>query len=110
MNRRTTLISAGVLALVIAGAGVGVATAAGGERADQPITGDALATATAAALAHTGGGTVTETEAGDEEGAYGVEVTRQDGTKVDVHLNPDFRVLSTATDNDSPGDGDRTGR
>ena len=35
---------------------------------------------------HTGGGKVTGTENGDENGAYEVEVTKDDGTVVDVHL------------------------
>ena len=57
-------------------------------------------TASAAALEHTGGGKVTETEAGDEEGAYEVEVTRADGTQVDVHLDEDFNVLGSVGDDD----------
>jgi hypothetical protein len=35
-------------------------------------------------LQATGGGKVTDTEVGDEEGAYEVEVTRADGSQVDV--------------------------
>ena len=38
---------------------------------------------------------MTETEVGDEEGAYEVEVTRADGSQVDVHLDKDFNVLSS---------------
>ena len=40
------------------------------------------------------------TEVGDEEGAYEVEVTRADGSQVDVHLDRDFNVVgdqATAT-------------
>ena len=58
----------------------------------------------AAALDHTGGGKVTETEAGDEEGAYEVEVTRADGSQVDVHLDKGFNVLSQAGDSDQGED------
>ena len=56
--------------------------------------------------AHTGGGKVTETEAGDEEGAYEVEVTRADGSQVDVHLDKAFNVISQAGDGDERGDED----
>ena len=42
---------------------------------------------------HTGGGKVTETEVGDEESAYEVEVTRDDGSQVDVQLDRDFKVV-----------------
>ena len=41
---------------------------------------------------------------GDEEGAYEVEVTRADGSQVDVHLDEDFNVLSSAADDDGAGD------
>ena len=47
---------------------------------------------------HTGGGKVTETEVGDEEGAYEVEVTRADGSQVDVHLDKGFNVINQADD------------
>ncbi|WP_220794810.1 PepSY domain-containing protein [Nocardioides pelophilus] len=50
-----------------------------------------------AALAETGGGTVTSTEADDGNG-YEVEVTRDDGTEVDVRLDQDFDVVSAHTD------------
>jgi hypothetical protein len=46
------------------------------------------------------------TEAGDEEGAYEVEVTRADGSQVDVHLDKGFDVLSQADDNDQGGEDD----
>jgi len=94
------VLGAGLLVATI-GAG-GVALAQGGptpvpgtddeERANG-ITGDALAKASEAALAHTGGGTVTETEQGDEESFYEVEVTLADGSQVDVQLDQNFNVV-----------------
>ena len=60
----------------------------------------ALDRASAAALDHTGGGRVTETEAGDEESYYEVEVTRADGSQVDVQLDRDFRVVGSEGDDD----------
>ena len=94
---------------VLAVGGTAIAGAAGGgddDASDQAISGQALDRASAAALAETGGGKVTETEVGDEEGAYEVEVTRADGSQVDVHLNKDFRVLGSVADNDGSGEND----
>ena len=99
-----------ILALVVAVAaiGAGIAIGAGGRDSDEPITGTALTRATDAALAHTGGGRVTDTEAGDEEGAYEVEVTLDDGSQVDVHLDASFDVLGDEAEgaNDDEGAGD----
>jgi uncharacterized membrane protein YkoI len=88
---------------VLAVGGTAIAGAAGGgddDATDKAISGQALDRASAAALAETGGGKVTETEVGDEEGAYEVEVTRADGSQVDVHLDKDFNVLSSVGDHD----------
>jgi len=60
--------------------------------------------ASAAALAAVGEGRVTETEKGDEEGAYEVEVTKDDGTQVDVHLDEDFNVISQETESADDAD------
>jgi uncharacterized membrane protein YkoI len=96
---------AAVAALAVGGAAI--AGAAGGDDgSDRTISGQALVRASAAALAETGGGTVTETEVGDEEGAYEVEVSRRDGSQVDVHLSKDFNVLSSAGDDDRSGEND----
>jgi len=65
---------------------------------DAAIGGTALDKASAAALAHTGGGQVTDTEVGDEESYYEVEVTRQDGSQVDVQLDRDFAVVGASAD------------
>jgi hypothetical protein len=97
MTIKRTLIAGGTV-LVLAAGGAAVAGAAGDDDAtERPITGTALDRAGAAALAHTPG-RVTGTEAGDEEGAYEVEVTRADGGQVDVHLDRDFNVIGTEGD------------
>ena len=83
------------------GAGTGIAAATSGEDHERPITGEALTRASAAAIAHAGGGCVTGTEVGDEEGYYEVEVTLSDGRQVDVHLGHDFNVLTTKPDRDA---------
>src|SRR4051812_24501995 len=101
INQRMAVIG-GAAAIVAAGAGVAVA---GGhtdanEGPDVPITGDALQKASDAALAETGGGTVTGTEVSDEESYYEVEVTRADGSQVDVQLDEHFAVVGSKTDSE----------
>lgn len=64
------------------------------EGPDVPITGTALGRASAAALDYIGEGQVTATEVGDEEGYYEIEITRDDGSQVDVHLDEAFNILS----------------
>lgn len=91
------------LALVAGGAGIAVATGAAGDD-DQPLTGTTLERATAAALAHTGGGTVTETEVGDDGAAYSVEVRLPDGKQVEVNLDSSFKVIGQEADDDGAGD------
>jgi uncharacterized membrane protein YkoI len=105
-RKRFLIAGACVAALAAGGAGVAAATG-GGDDSEQPITGNALDQAEAAAVAETGGGTVTETETGDEESFYEVEVTRDDGSQVDVQLDRDFNVVGSADDDESenePGD------
>ena len=102
------LIAAATIAVLAIG-GAAIAGAVGGDDDDgseKPISGQALDKASAAALDHTGGGRVSETEVGDEEGYYEVEVTREDGSQVDVHLDRDFNVISQAADDDRSGDQD----
>jgi uncharacterized membrane protein YkoI len=98
------IAAAAIAALALGGAAIAGAASGDDDKTDKPITGQALERAKAGALDHTGGGTVTETEAGDEEGAYEVEVTRADGSQVDVHLDRGFNVLSQVSDNDSGGE------
>jgi uncharacterized membrane protein YkoI len=92
-----------VAALAAGGAAIAGATGGGDDATETPITGQALERAKAVALDHTGGGRVTGTEAGDEEGAYEVEVTRADGSQVDVHLDKGFNVIDQARDSDQGG-------
>ncbi len=107
MNRRTKFMLAGsIVAAVAVAGGTGIAVAAGGDDGETRITGPALERASAAALQHTGGGRVTDTEVGDEESYYEVEVTRADGSQVDVHLDKGFNVLSSVGDNDGSGEKD----
>jgi hypothetical protein len=103
MRRRTRWIVAAGLAVAVAG---GVAAAATGGDADQELTGTTRDRAVAAALAATGGGTVLETEAGDDGAAYGVEVRLAEGRQVEIHLDKSFRVVGQEADEDHPGEGE----
>ena len=100
MDRRTKWIAGGGLALVLVGGGTGVAIATGAGDKDRPLTGSTLDRARAAALESTGGGTVTETEAGDDGAAYGVEVRLSDGRVVEVRLDANFQVFGHEADDD----------
>jgi len=104
----TFIAVAAVVAL--GGGGAAIAGAAGkrDDHGDKHITGNALARASQVALARTGGGRVTDTEVADEEGYYEVEVSRTDGSQVDVHLDRDFKVLDASPDGagDAPGGND----
>lgn len=99
MNRRTTWIAGGLLAAAVVAAGAGM-TLAGGTDDDVPLTGNDLERASQAALEHTGGGTVIETEVGDDGAAYGVEVRLDDGSVVEVQLDADFNVTGDEADDD----------
>ena len=95
--KRILLAGAAIAGLALGGAAIAGAT--GGDDANEkPIRGDDLQHASRVALDHTGGGRVSDTEVGDEEGYYEVEVTRPDGSKVDVHLTRDFNVIDASPD------------
>lgn len=104
-----TVAAGGVLAAAVGG---GMAVAGGAVDHDTPITGPARARAEAAALAYTAGGRVTETEVGDEDSYYEVEVTLPDGRQVDVQLDENFAVVGSSADEqpDDEGSGDGTSR
>jgi hypothetical protein len=104
MDRRTKWIAAGAVTLAVIGSGAGIAIATGAADDDEPLTGSALERATAAALEHTGGGSVIETEAGDDGAAYGVEIRLEDGRVVEVNLDQDFNVIGDEADDDGSGE------
>ncbi|MDE0805895.1 MAG: hypothetical protein OSA99_21540 [Acidimicrobiales bacterium] len=106
MKTRTKMIAGAALAVGVAGGAAGIASAAGGDDAEAPITGDAFDKASAAALDHTGEGTVSDTEVGDEDSYFEVEVTLDDGSQVDVQLDEGFNVVDTMADDESPDDSD----
>jgi uncharacterized membrane protein YkoI len=112
VDKKTKAVIASSVLVVAAGAipALGAGGDDAGER-EVPITGTELERASAAALEHVGQGKVTETEIGDEESYYEVEVTLDDGTQLDVQLDKGFAVVGTESDGiggDNIGDdGDR---
>ena len=104
MDREKLVAGAATVAVLALGGG-GIAYATGGESGKQ-AAGPNIENAKNAALDHTGEGRVIGTEVGDEEGYYEIEVTRNDGSQVDVHLDRDLNVLGTLSDQESPDDKD----
>lgn len=102
-------VAAGVL---VVGAAVGLGSVVAGASSltgesdgnEVPITGDALSQASKVALEHTGEGRVTETEEGDEDSYYEVEVTLDSGGEVDVQLDRDFAVVGSEAENGRDSD------
>ena len=104
MTRKLVLIA--VLVVVIGALSAGLALASWSGDDDRPLAGSTLDKAKAAALAHTGGGTVVETEAGDDGAAYGVEIVLADGSQVEVNLDGNFDVIGQEADDDGANDQD----
>lgn len=101
MDRGTKVLMAAGLGLAVAAAGAGIAIANGQAGSEQPLTGSDKDRAVEAALAYTGGGTVLETEVGDDGAAYGVEIRTPDGNVVEVHVDASFEVVGSENDDDS---------
>jgi hypothetical protein len=98
MSVRTWVVAAVAAGLLLVGAGVAYATGSGGDSSGQ-AGGANIEKAKSVALEQVNGH-VTGTEVGDEEGYYEVEITRDDGSQVDVHLDKNFNVLDTPADHE----------
>jgi uncharacterized membrane protein YkoI len=101
--KKTRWLLGAALAVALIGGGTAIAVATGGGD-DKPLTGSNVERATEAALAHTGGGTVIETEVGDDGAAYGVEIQLDDGSVVEVNLDASFDVIGDEADDDGPNE------
>ncbi|HVH52688.1 MAG TPA: hypothetical protein VNA32_00995, partial [Actinomycetota bacterium] len=103
MNRKARWFGGSALAVALIGGGTAAAiSSASGD--DQPLAGPATEKAIAAALQNTGGGTVIETEAGDDGTAYGVEIRLDDGRVVEIGLDANFKVIGQESDDDASAD------
>jgi|SRR3989344_3557644 len=74
------------------------------EAEDLPITGTPLEMASQTALSYIGEGKATDSEIGDEEGYYEIEITLDNGNEIDVHLDENFNVLSTEYEDEEDDD------
>jgi len=109
MKSRLTKIAAGLGLLTALALGGAALAGAGGGPLDneEPLRGQELARASAAALKATGGGRVNETERDSEKGAtFEVEVTKPDGTTVDVRLDAAYGVVAVDCDSEEFNDSD----
>jgi hypothetical protein len=115
MNMKKWLLAVGIglagvatSAGVVGGTGVPheVGTTAGPTSTDDdtPLTGELRDRAGAAAIAHVGGGEVTDTEMEDGGVYYGVEVRKSDGTQVEVGLDRSYTVTWAEHDDDGSDD------
>jgi uncharacterized membrane protein YkoI len=106
INVKTLVIAAAVAMLVALGA-AGIAYANGGDSEEQ-LTGPDAEKAKSAAIAAVGGGTVSEVERddGNGTGAFEVEVTREGGSQLEVHLDGAYNVVGQQADEDGPNDTD----
>jgi hypothetical protein len=100
VNRKVVAIGAAIA--VLAAGGVGIAYAVGGDSEEQ-VAGPDAERAKAAALDSVGGGTVTEIEHQDGDGAglFEVEVERADGSQVEVYVDGSYDAVGSAADDDS---------
>lgn len=99
VTRKLLLLVLGALALLALTVGVAAPAVDGDD--DTPLSGTNLERASQAALNSTGGGTVVDSETGDDGAAYGVEVRLPDGSQVEVSLDADFNVIGRESDDDS---------
>lgn len=101
MRRRTMIVGGAVLAL--AAGGTGAATAlGGGDDGESGATGPASQQAREAALALYPGARANAVERDGEDGAtWEVEITRADGTTVDVRLGASYKLVVAEVDGES---------
>jgi len=103
-EHRKTLI-AGVAILAVAAGGAGIAVATGEDDSAEQVSGPGADEARDAALEIIGGGTANSVELDSENGAtWEVEVTRPDGSEVDVRLDDNFELVIVEDDTEASDD------
>ncbi len=103
MNKRTmgATLAGALLVAGVAGGAVAVADNGNGNQ-DGSVTGPAADTAIAAALTETNGVKANAVERDTENGAvWEVEVTKADGSTVDVRLGGDYHVIVVEPDSEA---------
>jgi uncharacterized membrane protein YkoI len=102
MKTRILKISAGLGAAALLALGGAAIARATGALDDAQLTGSEADRAKAAALAITDGGRANAVERDSENGAtYEVEVTRTDGSTVDVRLDENFKLVVIEGDSEA---------
>ena len=107
--RKRVIVAGAVLGAAVAATAGGIAVAGNGDDgpASHQYTEQQADQAKQAALDATGGGTVNSVESDSENGAtYEVEVTKPDGTTVDVRLDDAFQVVVIEGDGEDSGSDD----
>lgn len=109
-KRRWIVAGLAVLAVLTLG-GAAIANATGiMDDGDAQLAGPQADRARAAALAVVDGGTANAVERDGEAGAtYEVEVTRPDGSQVDVRLDESFQLVVIDGDSETSDSGDLSG-
>ncbi len=107
MRKRVAVATGGAVVVAVL-VGGGVAVAGGfepGEDGSRDYTQEQADRATDAALDATGGGTANSVERDSEDGAtWEVEVTKPDGTTVDVRLDQSYAVVVIEGDTEDAGE------
>jgi hypothetical protein len=102
MVRNRTKLAVAIAAVAVVAGGGAYAYAGGGDDGEGNYNGPGADRARAAALGYMGGGTANAVERNDEEAAWEVEVTKY-GKTVDVHLDADYKLVSTEGDSENEG-------
>ena len=106
-RKRTVFVAGAVLVVALGAGGAAVATQLDDEAGSHDYTPQQAKDATQAALDATGGGTANSVERDSENGAtWEVEVTKPDGTTVDVRLDQQYAVVVIEGDSESEGSSD----
>jgi uncharacterized membrane protein YkoI len=110
MISNRTKLAIGVAVIALAGGGGAYAWAGAGDD-EGGATGPGADRARQAALAHLGGGTANSVERDNEKGAtWEVEVTKSNGSTVDVRLDAAYKVVAVDGDSESGDDNESDDR
>ncbi len=102
MIKNRTKLAIGVAVMAVAAGGGTYAYAGGGDDGEGTATGPGADRARQAALTHLGGGTANAVERDNEKGAtWEVEVTKPNGSTVDVRLDSNLKVIVVDGDSQS---------
>ncbi len=104
MNIKSLLHKRIVIPTIAVAALLGGGSAIWANSASAGVSQDGLDQASRVALDAVGSGKVTETEVNDEEAYYEIEITKPDGSQVDVAVDEDFNVVGQEVDGEDETD------